>query len=196
MDKSAVDKMLKMAVSENDTDALMGLRGLQGGFKSDGIPFTDAVMFAFDNLQLLKDRAAKTQVVESSAPKSAAPVTMSGMPQCRVAKAGNIELIAPNKDSGLLVPLPGAAAEQAEGIALALKDALVAAVINKSRFKLKVFDIKNNRGEIVETALQAEYERAGMAVVRVWVNVKGEVAALANVLRKSIATVFPELWIV
>ena len=56
-----------------------------------------------------------------------------------------------------------------------------------------VIDMKNASGEVVETALQAEYERAGMTAVRVWANVRGEVAALATVLRKALSTALPDL---
>ena len=86
------------------------------------------------------------------------------------------------------------AALQADVIASNLKDAVVAAVINKSRFKLKMVDTKDAKGKIVETILQAEYERPGMSPVRIWVlNNRGEVGALAVVLRKAVANSLPEL---
>ena len=74
-----------------------------------------------------------------------------------------------------------------------MKVALVAATLNKSRFKLKLLDVKNGKGEIIETVLQAEYERDGMIPVRIWSNVRGEVAALATVLRRAVANTLPDL---
>ncbi|MDE1152293.1 MAG: hypothetical protein PW788_07135 [Micavibrio sp.] len=193
MDKNTFEQMLKMMQSENDTDALLGLRGLQGLFRHDGVDFGQGIAFLLQNMDRLKpasptiDQAAATP---AAAQKS--PVAISGMPQCHAPRSGCIELIAAGATEGLVVPLPGASADDAEMIANNMKDALVAASINKSRFKLKVVDVKNGRGEIIETSLQAEYERDGMAAVRVWVNVRGEVAALANVLRKAVANALPE----
>ena len=192
MDKNSLEQMLKMAASDNDSDALMGLRGLQGAFRHEGADFAEAIRFAADNLEVL---IKSSPVIEQAAPEKAAPlpVTISGMPQCQMTRPGVIEIIKPGETQGLAVALTGAAVQDAENIASNLKDALVAATINKSRFKLKVVEIKNARGETVETELQAVYERADMVAVRVWVNVRGEVATLANVLRKAVANAVPEL---
>ncbi len=192
MDKNQFDQMLKMMQSDSDSDALMGLRGLQGLFKHDGVDFGEAIAFLVQNMDAVK---AKKPVIDN-APKAAAarpPVTISGMPQCHMPRGGFIEIVPPGTTTGLQVQLPGAAGEDAENIANNFKDALVAAAINKSRFKLKLIDMKNASGEVVETALQAEYERAGMTAIRVWANVRGEVAALATVLRKALATALPDL---
>ncbi len=198
MDKPALEKMLKMTEQDSETDAIMGLRGVQGGFKAEGLTLAEAILFAFDNIAVMKQRKPAVTIDQKpavpAAPAAPPPVTTSGMPNCKMPKPGHIELVAPGKISGLVVALPGAAADHAETIAFNLKDALVAAVINKSRFKLKLIDDKNIRGEIIETFLQAEYERAGMAVVRVWGNVRGEVAATATVLRKAVADAFPDLY--
>ncbi len=193
MDQSQFDQMLKMIQSDNDSDALMGLRGLQGLFKHDGVDFAEAISFLVQNMDAMK---SKSPTIDNAAPKAPAarpPVTISGMPQCHMPRGGYIEIVPPGATTGLQVQLPGAAGEDAENIAGNFKDALVAAAINKSRFKLKLIDMKNASGEVVETALQAEYERAGMTAVRVWANVRGEVAALATVLRKALATALPDL---
>ena len=148
-------------------------------------------------MALLKSRKPTTidqKPAAAATPAAPPPVTTSGMPNCRAPKPGHIELIPPGKETGPVFALPGASAENAESIAYNLKDALVAAIINKSRFKLKLFDVKNVRGEISETILQAEYERAGMATVRIWAHVRGEAAALATILRKAMADTFPDLY--
>ena len=92
-----------------------------------------------------------------------------------------------------MITLPGAAAAETQAIADGVKDVLVAAVINKSRFKLKLVDIKDRYGEVTETVLQGEYDRENMQPVKVWSNVRGEVAALATVLRRAISATVPDL---
>jgi hypothetical protein len=195
MDKNALEKMLKMTDSDSETDAIMGLRGMQGGFRAEGVTLSEAVLFAFDNIAVMKTRRPAVTIEQKPAvPEAPKPVTTTGMPNCRMPKPGHIELIAPGAASGTVVPLPPSAVEEAAHIADHLKDALVASVINKSRFKLKLFDVKNNRGEILETCLQAEYDRDGMAVVKIWTNVRGECANLATLLRKVVAQVYPDLY--
>lgn len=199
MDAATLQKLLVMLASDNDTDAIMGLRGLQGHFREEGVDFSAALSMTIGNIDALK-KAPKdftATVVEpkpsdKAAAAATAPVALSGMPQCR-ARGNQIEIIVPGKSTGDLVALPGAAAAEAAPIAEALKDALVAAAINKSRMKLKLLDVKGPAGEVVETILQAEYEREGMTPIQVWVNVRGEVASLAAVLRKAIAHAVPEL---
>lgn len=197
MDKNGLEKMLKMMEHDSETDAIMGLRGAQGGFKAEGTSLTEAVLFAFDNIAVLKQRKPAPVIDQkpaAPAPAAPQPVKTSGMPTCRMPKPGHIELIPPGKETGVLVPLPGAAADAAEEIALHLKDALVASIINKSRFKVKLLDVKNVRGEVTETVMQAEYEREGMLPVRIWAAMRGEAAACATVLRKSLAEAFPDLY--
>jgi hypothetical protein len=190
MDKDAFAKMLKMTASDSDSDAVMGLRGLQGLFSGEGTTFEAALKFAGDRIEELR---AAAPVTVDQGKKGPGPVTVSGMPQCRVPKAGCVEIIPPGQTAGAIVQMQGAAADAAESIAFNLKDALVAAVINKSRFKLKVVDVKNGRGDVVETLLRAEYEREGMTPVVVWSNVRGEVAALATIMRKGMQMGIPDL---
>lgn len=195
MDLPMLEKMLKMMESSGDTDALMGLRGAQRMFEAKGVGFTQAVLYAAQNVDTLK-ASQKTTIEQAPASKfaaSTAVVNVSGMPDCRVQKPGHVEIVLAGKAAGDPIVLPGASAADAEAIAMGLKDALAAAVVNKSRFKLKLVDVKNKRGEVVETVLQAEYERQGMIAIRIWGNVKGEVAALAAVLRKAVANALPEL---
>lgn len=195
MDKGLLDRMIAMMASGNDADAVMGLRGVQGLFEAEGASLGAALLYGAANIGALK--AAQKTVIDHAPPAAAQPAPpaeISGMPQCHAPCAGCIAIVPAGKTGGDVVALPGAAAEEAADIALHLKDALVAAVLNKSRFRLKVLDVKNGRGEVVETVLQAEYEREGMTPIRVWSNVKGEVAALASVLRRAVANSVPELW--
>ncbi|MCE9507950.1 MAG: hypothetical protein K8R48_06530 [Alphaproteobacteria bacterium] len=202
MDKNLLEKFLKLLGSDQVSDSLMGLYGVQDLFKAEGASLDNALRYAADNLDKLGQGAGKTidlQAAEKSAApavaKPAAPpvVNISGVPECRMLRAGILEIVQPGKADGDAYQLPGTSAQDAESIALGLKDAIVAAVINKSRFKLKLLDIKTGKGDILETILQAEYERVGMTPVRVWVGSRGDVGALAAVLRKAVATSMPEL---
>ena len=190
MDNAVYIKLVKQITSDNDTDAVMALRGLQGMFADDGVDFAGAMKYLLNHIADVKAQAPKVTAQAAAGP---APVTLSGMPQTRVPKPGHLELIPPGKLDGTVLQMQGAAAEAADEISFNMKDALVAAVLNKSRFKLKITDIKNSRGDVMESILQAEYEREGMAPVKVWSNVKGEVATLATVLRQTVKTAFPEL---
>jgi len=191
MDKDTFDKILKMMESENDADAVMGLRGLQAMLKGEQVHFSDALNHIFKNIDQLKTKADSTAAAAPAAKQ--APLEVSGMPQCKSPQAGVIMIIPPGQTAGEPVLLPGESATQSNEIAATLKDALVAAAINKSRFKLKLVDVKDKRGDTTETVLQAEYDRDGMSPVKIWSNVKGEVAALATVLRRTVSSSMPDM---
>lgn len=191
MNEEMLKKTLLMLSSSEDSNAVMGLRSLQALLQEEGTDLVTAVTFAMAHLDDIRKKTVSA--VPPSTPDANEPVAVSGMPRCRMVRSGVIELIAPDCESGETATLPAIAAQDTEHIALHLQDALAAAVINKSRFKLKLFDVKNGRGETIETVLQAEYERSGMAPVRIWVNVKGEAGALAAVLRKTLAAATPDL---
>jgi hypothetical protein len=191
MDKSGFDTLVSMMKSENDTDAVMGLRGFQALLRDETVPFESALGHIFANLATLRAPLDAGQL--TNAPQTRGEVKVSGMPQCVVVQAGVIMIIPPGTIAGDKIPLPGAAAEQAQEIADGVKDVLVAAVINKSRFKLKLVDVKDRFGDVTETILQGEYDRDNMQPVKVWANVKGETAALASVLRRAVAAALPDL---
>ncbi|MFN7114394.1 MAG: hypothetical protein ACK4PK_08540 [Alphaproteobacteria bacterium] len=191
MDKSGFDTLVSMMKSENDSDAVMGLRGFQALLRDESVAFESAMEHVFANFAALRAPLSTEQV--TSAPKERGEVKVSGMPQCVVVEAGVIMIIPPGTIAGDKIPLPGAAAEAAEQIADGIKDVLVAAVINKSRFKLKLVDVKDRFGDVTETILQGEYDRDNMQPVKVWSNVKGETAALASVLRRAVAAALPDL---
>lgn len=198
MDRKMLDRLAAMMASENDADALMGLRAFQGYLREQGADFAAGLALCVAHLHELRTMPSLTAtdatdaIVQEPQAAPAAVPAMAGLPQCR-ASGGLIEILAAGQPQGEKVQLPAAAAEQSSAIAESLKDAIVAAVINKSRMKLKLVDVKNNRGEVTETVLQAEYDRAGMTPVRVWVNSRGEVAALAAVLRRALANAVPDV---
>ncbi|MDP2205794.1 MAG: hypothetical protein Q8K65_05750 [Alphaproteobacteria bacterium] len=191
MDKSGFDTLVSMMKSENDSDAVMGLRGFQALLRDESVPFASALDHVFANLATLRAPLSTDQL--TNATQERGEVKVSGMPQCVVVQAGVIMIIAPGATAGEKISLPGAAAEQSQEIAEGVKDVLVAAVINKSRFKLKLVDVKDRFGEVAETVLQGEYDRDNMQPVKVWSNVKGETAALASVLRRAVAAALPDL---
>lgn len=196
MDQATLDNLLRMMSSENDSDAVMGLRGMQGLLRVKGIDMGRALTYIIQHKEVLAEAAPadedKAVVTAAKAPLPA--VEISGMPQCHSPRAGHIEIIVPGKTSGEIVALPASASAAGVHIAMGLKDALVAAAINKSRFKLKLNDNKNERGDVIETQLRAEYEREGMVPVTVWAGLpRGEVATLATVLRRAVAAAMPEL---
>ena len=194
MDQKMLERLAAMMASDNDADALMGLRAFQGYLRERDADFTAALALCVAHLEELRAMPSlpAAAAIEQESKAAAAVPAMAGLPQCR-AGGGLIEILAAGQAQGEKVQLPAAAAEQSHAIAESLKDAIVAAVINKSRMKLKLVDVKNNRGEVTETILQAEYDRDGMTPVRVWVNARGEVAALAAVLRRALANAVPEV---
>ncbi|MDY0008456.1 MAG: hypothetical protein RBS08_02000, partial [Bdellovibrionales bacterium] len=129
----------------------------------------------------------------AAAPAQRGEIKVSGMPQCVMVEHGVIMILPPGTTEGEKISLPGLAAEQTQEIADGVKDVLVAAVINKSRFKLKLLDVKDRFGDVTETILQGEYDRDNMQPVKVWANVKGETAALASVLRRAVSAAVPDL---
>lgn len=193
MDKKQLEIFLKQLGSPSGAEVLSGLRGVQELFSAAGTSVEDALRYAAVHPE--KFQRAADQVIENQPVKkpAAAIANISGVPECRVPYPGAMEIVLAGNAEGTVYPLPGEAANDAEIIASNLKDAVVAAVINKSRFKLKLLDVKNGKGEVMETVLQAEYEREGMIPIRVWVNSRGEVGALAAVLRKAVANSLPEL---
>lgn len=191
MDKSGFDKLVGMMASENDSDAVMGLRGFQAWLKDENVSFSHALSSVFDRLPDLRAGAAEAPAV--SAGEERGEIKVSGMPQCVVVQPGVIMIIPPGTETGEQIVLPGAAAAQAADIAAGVKDVLVAAVINKSRFKLKLVDVKDRYGDVVETVLQGEYDRDSMQPVKVWTNIRGETAALATVLRRAVSAALPDL---
>lgn len=193
MDQDTLQKLIKLMQSENDADAVMGLRGLQASLKAEDVDFVKALSFLGENLGSLKEKKPVTaeSLTQAAAPKE--ELKVSGMPQCVASQPGVMMIIPAGQTSGEAIPLPGIAAQESVAVAAHFKDVLVAAAINKSRFKLKVLDIKDKHGDVIETVLQAEYDRDGMSPIKVWSNVKGEVAALATVLRRAVGNTFPDM---
>lgn len=189
-----LDRVVHMLASADDTDAVMGLRALQAHIKSEGVDFTVAINALIAQLPQLKTAVTASPQLHTamSVPQPAAaasPAATGGF----IARNGALELVADDGTPVCTIALPALAADHASVIAASLKDAVVAATINKCRMKIKLLDVKNGRGEVTETQLRAEYDRPGMTPVPIWVNNRGDVAALAAVLRPALAQAVPHL---
>lgn len=194
MDKKELERLLQQLNSPSEMEAVSALRGLQELFAAEGSSLEEALRYAASHPEKCRKSAGGVVDHEPENKKRTNPVVnSSGVPECRVPSPGSLEIILSGSKKGEVYPLPGEAANEAELIAANLKDAIVAAVINKSRFKFKLQDLKDSKGEVLETALQAKYERNGMIPIQVWINSRGEVGALAAVLRKAVANSLPEL---
>ncbi len=91
------------------------------------------------------------------------------------------------------VALPAGFEGYAGDIAMALHDAVTAAHLNRSRFRLKLHAAQT--GDANETFVRAEYERTDMVPVVIWVaQQRGDAAALAAVLRPALAQYLPEFY--
>ncbi len=193
MNRDDIERLIAMMASENDTDAVMGLRGLQGLLRVEGIDFKQARAGGLAQVQAASVRAdAPAPTIEMPAPaKAPAGIVAAGVPHC-TANGGDLTLAIAGGQREV-ISLPALAAQHAGLIADSLTDAIVAAIINKSRMKLKLVDNRNSKGEVIETVLRAEYERDGMMPVQIWTNARGEVAALAAVLRKGLGSAAPDL---
>ena len=192
MDKNVLQGFIKLLNSENDPDAVMGLRGVQKILKEYNINLGDILLYAADNHEQFIKEAKPAEDVQA-APQAAAPAekavstNASGVPEFTVLSNGAIEVL------GNSYQLSGHAVEAVDMIAVNLQDSIVAAILNKCHFKLKLFDVKNDKDEITETILRAEFDRDGMQPVQIWSNTKGEAGALAAVLRNLVKSNMPDL---
>ena len=119
-----------------------------------------------------------------------------GATSCYVAGANILALTSAALPQAVRINLPESMAGSAGILAESLKDAVVAAEINRCRMKLKLYDIKNTRGEVVETQVRAEYARTGMVPLIIWTAVnRGDAAALTAVLRPALTMALPQLFV-
>jgi len=178
-----LDALLKMLDSENETDAALALKSLKSFLSAEDLSLPAALTFAFKNVDKWHVGGNSSPAVQSHKPETRGLIQRQGMPECHSPRMGEIYI------DGEMVLLTGAAADASADIALCFKDAIVAAVINKTRFKIKLQDVKQTG----ETHMQAEYERDGMAPVRIWYGQRGEVAAAAAILRQALKSRLPEI---
>jgi len=202
MDKDLLAKFIDLMNSENDSDAIMGLRGVQNLFKDIGGSFKNTLMQASDNIIAIEVNKKQSSFINSAslnnsdiAENKIESVNESGVPELRVLSEGSIELVLSGNSSGKIYKLPEESAIDIIDIAENMKDSMVAAIISKCKFKLKLFDIKDDGGNIIETELRAEYEREDVIPVKIWSNnSRGETGLLASVLRKLVSTNISNLY--
>lgn len=194
LDPSEVQVLLKSLESDIDADAMMALKSLKSVLAEQGVTLSALLAFAFSGLDEIK---AKNVTLSAAAPEQTMDVRQvvqpQGLPECRVQGKGRLFISGDGSLKGETVVLTGGASDSADDIALGMKDAFAAAILNKTRFKIKLHDVKNARGEVTETILRAEYEQPNMAPVNIWSGLRGEAAVLANVLRTALKNQTPQL---
>ncbi len=187
-DLELLSKLADRMLSGNDGEALSGLHAVAGMFREKNISLKDAVLFAAKNSDMWAsekvDNAAKKEPVSVSADK--------GITHCQPSGVSAIEVFRPGHKESQVFELSGVAAMNLDDLCLHFKDALVAAQLNKSPFKIRLVDIKDEKGQVKETVMQAEYQKAGSAPVQIWRGTRGEAGALAITMRKAAAWVLPE----
>ena len=194
--KELLEELLRLIASENDPDALLGLRAMQGFCKTEGGRLEDALRYAVSHAEEWRLDYASTIEHETPERRAARPTPLPEIPECRPLPDHSIEIIRPGESEGRRYKLPSYSVLQVGTVARGLKDAMVAAVINKTRFRLCLADIpfkKRTRGE--EVHLIADYEREGMAPVVIWAGTRGEAGGLAFVLRRALTETLPEIFL-
>ncbi len=193
MDKNVLKQYTDYMESNIDSDALMGLRGVQSFLKEFDLTIEQVLLYVADNYQNIK--TLEQPVVEEavSVVPSKNNVRVAGdIPDFKSHSNGVIQVIFPD-GSGSGCTLPVCALNDVGDIAVAMKDAVVAAIINKAHIKIKLFDVKNDEGKVVETILRTEYDREGMQPIDLWHGTKGDAGIVASVLRTFVKEAVPEL---
>lgn len=188
LDLALLNKLADRMLSQNEGEALSGLRAVSGMFTEKGVNLKDAVLFAASHMDMWAIKKTTPDLE-----KKMAVVADPGIPDCRVEGAHSIRVIRPGHKESEVFTIGGDAAVQIADICQHLKDALVVALLHKSAFKLKLVDVKDGKGQVVETILQAEYQKAGSAPVKIWAGNRGEAGILATTLRKAAAWALPDL---
>ncbi len=187
LDLDLLAKLCDRMASEVEGEALSGLHAVSGMFMDKTTTLKDAVLFAASHMDMWAIK--KVTVVQDKK----APVADQGIPDCRPDGTASIRLFRPGHKESEVFVISGEPLSAREDICLHLKDALVVALLHKSAFKLKLVDIKDDRGAVIETVLQSEYQKAGSAPVKIWSGNRGEAGVLATTLRKAVAWALPEL---
>lgn len=191
MDKRVLMQYIEYMESSVDSDAIIGLRGAQSFLKEFDLNIEQVLMYVADHYQNIK--TVEQPAVEEKAASPEDNVIASGeIPEFKSNAGGIIRVVFSNGAANNCI-LPACAANDAEHIALAMKDAVVAAIINKTHIKIKLFDAKGDDGKVVETILRTEYDREDMQPVNLWSGTKGEAGTVASVLRPFIKEALPEL---
>lgn len=180
---------LDKLTSDNDMEVLNAIKQIRAAFRGEGAGFKASVIFAAQALNHWQGELGGG----GGAASDDAP---SSLPDCRPVNDGGqpaIEIIGPGQVKGKVWAIPGDAQGSIPEISEQLKDAFVVAMINTTKMKLKLNDIKNDKGEIIETILQSEYARSELQPVKIWSGPRGEAAMLASVLRKAMQFTLPDI---
>lgn len=187
IDVYQLHSLVSLTGSFNDAEALQALRDLRATLERHGARLEDVVHYAVtadDFWQGLS--AAAPAATTSGRADEAGGQTQAGLPMCRWANTGGAPGIetAPPGGTPRQWAVTGAAATKAEQIAELLKDALIVAGINSCTMKIKLKDVEDERGKVVETIVQTEYSK-DLAPIILWTGERGDAATLASTLRQA-----------
>ena len=187
LDLELLAKLAERMGSDVEGEALSGLHAVAGMFMDSGNTLKDAVLFAAGHMDMWAVRKAVP------VPEKKAAGGDQGIPDCRPEGASALRLFRPGHKESEVFVLSGDVVSARDDICLHLKDALVVALLHKCAFRLKLADIKDDKGIVVETVVQAEYQKPGSVPVRIWAGNRGEAGVLATTLRRAVAWALPDL---
>ena len=156
LDPAELHVLLKSLESDVDADAVLALKSLKSVLTEQGVTLSALLSFAFSGIEEIKEKTINIAPAVPEQPMELRQVIQpQGLPECRVQGKGRLFISGDGSLKGETLVLTGAASENADDIALGLKDAFAAGILNKTRFKIKLHDVKNTRGDITHTILHA-----------------------------------------
>lgn len=181
-----VHNLVSLTGSFNDAEALLALKDLRAMLEQNGARLEDVVHYAVTSDDFWQGLASAHQRAAGGRADEAGGQTQAGLPLCRWANANGAPGIetAPPNGTPRQWALTGGAATKAEQIAELLKDALIVAGINSCTMKIKLKDVEDERGKVVETIVQTEYSK-DLAPIILWTGDRGDAATLASTLRQA-----------
>lgn len=191
LDLDILRKLADKLSSSAEGERLNGLQAVMQMFAEKGATIQDALVFAGGHMDMWALGVAAPAV--AAAVLSGPSVDAAGIPDCRPEGVASLRVFRPGGKESEVFAITGVRVADMGDLCLHLKDALVAGLLHKSPFKLKLADIRDGKGQVVETVLQAEYQKDGSAPIRIWSGNRGDAGVLATVLRKAVAWALPDL---
>lgn len=193
LDLDLLRKLADRLSSDAEGERLSGLQAVMQMFAEKGATIQEALVFAGGHMDMWSVGVAAPVLAAAVLSGGGPAETGAGIPDCRPEGASSLRVFRPGGQESEVFVITGVKVSDMGGLCLHLKDALVAGVLHKTPFKLKLADIRDDKGRVVETALQAEYGKEGSAPIRIWSGNRGDAGVLATVLRKAAAWALPGL---
>ena len=169
-------------------------------FKAHGTALDDALIYALKNIDDIKAQFAPSAPAPTS---PSLPLSETLPPQSDKSKSGLPHFTV--KERMLYAYAPDDIEGQAFSfstllddailieIAERLKDAVVAAILSKTTFKLKLVDTKDTMGAVLSSEIRAEFMRPEIKPITIFQGNKGEAGVNINILRKALSYAIPSL---